>query len=98
MKVNKEQMKKNLQLTKGLFFSQRVLLELTSKGVRRDKAYRLVQKCAIKSLENNTSFQENLLEDRIIMDKISVNTLKKLFDFSYHTRKINVIFRRILNK
>ena len=91
-------MKKNLELTKGIFFSQRVLLELTSKGLRRDKAYRIVQKCAVKSLESNTSFYESLLKDKVIMDKIPVNTLKKLFDFSYHTRKINVIFRRILNK
>ena len=55
MKVNKDNMKKNLELTKGIFFSQRVLLELTSKGLRRDKAYRIVQKCAVKSLEKNTS-------------------------------------------
>ena len=96
MKVNKDNMKKNLELTKGIFFSQRVLLELISKGVRRDKAYKLVQKCAIKSLENNTSFYSNLLKEQIIMDKIPVNILKKLFDFSYHTRKINVIFSRVL--
>ena len=96
MKINKDNMKKNLELTKGIFFSQRVLLELISKGIRRDKAYKLVQKCAIKSLENNTSFYSNLLKEQIIMDKIPVNILKKLFDFSYHTRKINVIFSRVL--
>ena len=98
MRVNKNNMKKNLELTKGIFFSQRVLLELTSKGIRRDKAYKVVQKCAIKSLENNTSFYDSLLKDKIIMEKISVNTLKKLFDFSYHTRKINVIFNRVLKR
>ena len=70
----------------------------TSKGIRRDKAYRIVQKCAIKSLENNTSFYDSLLKDQIIMEKIPVNTLKKLFDFGYHTRKINVIFNRVLRK
>ncbi len=98
MKVNKENMKKNLDLTKGIFFSQRVLLELTSRGIRREKAYRIVQKCAIKSLENSTSFYDSLLNERIITDKIPVNTLKKLFDFGYHTRKINVIFNRVLKK
>ena len=98
MKVNKDNMKKNLELTKGIFFSQRVLLELTSRGIRRDKAYRIVQKCAIKSLENNTSFYDSLLKDQIIMDKIPVNILKKLFDFGYHTRKINVIFNRVLKR
>ena len=98
MKVNKDNMKKNLDLTKGIFFSQRVLLELTSQGLRRDKAYRIVQKCAIKSLENNIPFYDSLLKDQVITDKIPVNTLKKLFDFSYLTRKINVIFSRVLRK
>ena len=98
MLVNKNNMKKNLDLTKGIFFSQRVLLELTSKGIRRDKAYRVVQRCAINSLENNTSFYVSLTKDPIITKKIPVNTLKKLFDFGYHTRKINVIFNRVLKK
>jgi len=98
MRVNKDNMRKNLELTKGIFFSQRVLLELTSKGMGRDKAYRIVQKCAIKSLENNTSFYDSLLKDQIIMEKIPVNTLEKLFDFGYHTRKINVIFNRVLKR
>ena len=98
MKVNKDKMKKNLDLTKGIFFSQRVLLELTSRGVRRDKAYRLVQSCAIQSMQKNIPFYDSLLKDRSIMDKIPVNILKKLFDFSYHTRKINVIFSRVLTK
>ena len=74
------------------------MLELTSKGIRRDKAYRVVQRCAIKSLENNTSFYESLAKDPVITKKIPVNTLKKLFDFGYHTRKINVIFSRVLKK
>ena len=98
MRINKNKMKKNLELTKGIFFSQRVLLELTSKGIKREKAYRIVQKCAINSLEKNTSFFDALLKNQIIMDKIPVNSLKKLFDYGYHTRRINVIFNRILKK
>jgi len=98
MKVNSKNMKKNLDLTKGLFFSQRILLELTSKGIKREIAYRMVQKCALKSLENNASFHDTLLKDKAIMGKISVNSLKKLFDLNYHTRKIDVIFKRVLRK
>jgi adenylosuccinate lyase len=98
MKINSKNMKRNLELTKGLFFSQRVLLELTSKGLKRQTAYKIVQKCAMKSLENNSSFYNNLLKDKKIMGKIPVNTLKKLFDFSYHTKKIDVIFKRVLKK
>ena len=84
--------------TNGIFFSQRVLLELTTVGYTREEAYRIVQKCAIKSLENNIPFYDSLLKDQVITDKIPVNTLKKLFDFGYHTRKINVIFSRVLRK
>ncbi len=98
MKISSKNMKRNLELTKGLFFSQRVLLELTSKGLKRQAAYKIVQKCAMKSLENNSSFYNTLLKDKKIIGKIPVNTLNKLFDFSYHTRKIDVIFKRILKK
>ena len=98
MKINSKNMKKNLDLTKGLFFSQRILLELTSKGIKRELAYRMVQKCALKSLENNISFYDSLIKDKVIMKNISVNSLKKLFDFNYHTRKINVVFTRVLKK
>ena len=98
MKISSKNMKRNLELTKGLFFSQRVLLELTSKGLKRQAAYKIVQKCAMKSLENNSSFYNTLLKDKKIIGKIPVNTLNKLFDFSYHTRKIDVIFKRVLKK
>jgi len=98
MKISSKNMKRNLELTKGLLFSQRVLLELTSKGLKRQTAYKIVQKCAMKSLENNSSFYNILLKDKKIADKIPVNTLKKLFDFSYHTRRIDIIFKRILKK
>ena len=74
------------------------MLELTSRGIRREVAYRMVQKCALKSLENNTSFHDTLLKDKTIMGKISVSNLKKLFDFNYNTRKIDVIFKRVLRK
>ena len=96
MKVNKHNMKKNLDLTKGLFFSQRVLLFLTEKGLKREVAYRIVQKCALRALDKDVSFYDSLLEDKKIRGIITVNNLKNLFDFSYHTKKINVIFNRLL--
>ena len=96
MKINKNNMKKNLDLTKGLFFSQRVLLYLTEKGLKREVAYRIVQKCALKAIDRDISFYDSLYEDKKIRDIISVNNLNNLFDFGYHTKKINVIFSRIL--
>ena len=96
MKINKNNMKKNLDLTKGLFFSQRVMLFLTEKGLKREVAYRIVQKCALRAIDQNISFYDSLMEDKKIKDIITVNNLKNLFDFGYHTKKINVIFSRVL--
>ena len=96
MRINKHNMKKNLDLTKGLFFSQRVLLYLTEKGLKREVAYRIVQKCALRALDQDISFYDSLLKDKKIRDIITVNNLNNLFDFSYHTKKINVIFNRLL--
>ena len=91
-------MKKNLNLTKGLFSSQRVMLELTSCGFTREQAYSIVQKNAMKAWNTSSAFYQNLAKDSKIINKIPVNKLKKLFDFSYHTKKINIIFKRILKK
>ena len=91
-------MKKNLNLTNGLFFSQRVLLELTSNGFTREQAYSIVQKNALTSWKNNTPLLRNLTKDQRIIRKIPVNKLKKLFDLGYHSKKINIIFNRALKK
>ena len=96
MKINKNNMRKNLDLTKGLFFSQRVMLFLTEKGLKREVAYRIVQKCALKAIDQNISFYDSLLKDKKIRDIITVNNLKNLFDFGYHTKKIDVIFKIFL--
>ena len=89
-------MRKNLEITQGLFFSQRVLLELTNSGFTREQAYSMVQKIAMKSWKSNTSFYQNILNEKKISKKIPVNKLKKLFDLNYHTKRINVIFKRCL--
>ena len=98
LNIYPKNMKKNLNLTNGLFFSQRVLLELTSSGFTREQAYSIVQKNAMKTWKNNTSFLENLSKDQKVIKKIPVNKLKKLFDLGYHSKKINIIFKRALKK
>ena len=98
LNIYPKNMLKNLNLTNGLFFSQRVLLELTTVGFTREQAYSLVQKHAMQSWDKGTSFYKNLINDTKINKKLSVNKLKKLFDFSYHTKKIDVIFKRCLKK
>ena len=98
LNIYPKNMLKNLNLTNGLFFSQRVLIELTTVGFTREEAYTLVQEHAMNSWNNGTSFYKNLLNDAKINKKLPVNNLKKLFDFSYHTKRIDVIFKRSLKK
>jgi adenylosuccinate lyase len=98
LNIYPKNMLKNLNLTNGLFFSQRVLIELTNVGFTREEAYSLVQKHAMHSWNKGTSFFNNLLNDPKINKKLSVNKLEKLFDFSYHTKRINVIYKRSLKK
>ena len=98
LNIYPKNMKKNLNLTNGLFFSQRVLIELTNVGFTREQAYALVQKHAMETWNSGTSFYENVANDPKINKKLPVNKLKKLFDFSYHTKKINIIFSRSLKK
>ena len=75
-----------------------MLLELTSVGFTREKAYEIVQKNAMKSWNDNSPFYENIIKDKKITAKIPVNKLIKLFNFSYHTKRINLIFKRSLKK
>jgi len=98
LNVYPKNMMKNLNITNGIFFSQRVLIELTAVGFTREEAYKIVQKNAMKSWNNNSSFYENIANDKNIANKIPVNKLKKLFNFGYHTKKINIIFKRSLKK
>tara|TARA_B100000575_G_scaffold279619_1_gene268182 strand:+ start:1881 stop:3176 length:1296 start_codon:yes stop_codon:yes gene_type:complete len=98
LNIYPKNMIKNLNLTNGIFFSQRVLLELTNVGFTREEAYKIVQKNAMKSWDDNTSFYKNIISDSKITNKITVNKLKNLFNFSYHTKKINIIFNRCLKR
>ncbi len=98
LNIYPKKMQNNLNLTNGIFFSQRVLLELTNVGFTREEAYKIVQKNALNAWKENTSFYNKILSDKKINSKISVNKLKKLFNFSYHTKRINIIFNRCLKK
>ena len=96
LNIYPKKMKKNLDLTNGIFFLQRVLLELTNLGFTREQSYKIVQRNAMQAWKENSSFYNKIVSDKKIINKISVNKLKKLFDFGYHTKKINIIFKRSL--
>ena len=95
MNIYPKQMLKNLNISNGLIFSQRVMLELTYHGFSREKAYRIVQKNAQNSHKKNIPFYNCIKSDPLIKKKISDKDIKKMFDLKYHTKKINVIFNRV---
>ena len=94
--VHPNTMIKNLNKFKGLIFSQGVMLKLTQKGVKREDAYKVVQKNAMKTWDNNEDFYKNLLKDRLILRYLNEKELKRLFDVNYHKRYINYIINKAL--
>ena len=90
-------MLKNLELTNGIFFFSKSFNRINNMLVLLErKLSKIVQKNAIDALNQNSSFLSKISTDKKITSKIPVNKLKKLFDFSYHTKKINIIFNRSL--
>lgn len=94
--VYPKRMLKNLDSTKGLIFSQRVLIALVTKGLTRDKAYKLIQRNAMKTWqEQKEDFKENLLKDKEVRKVLKPNQIQACFDLKYYLRNIDKIFRRI---
>ena len=92
-----KKMLSNLSMTKGLIFSQEVMLELTKSGIPREKAYRIVQQYVKQSFTKNIDLVELLIKDKLIISKISVNKMKNIFNYSKHFKYVNYIFRRVFN-
>ena len=95
MIVYPKTMIKNLNLTRGLVFSQEVMLELTKSGFAREKAYRLVQSHAKASFAKNTNLLTLLKSDKSITGKISEKRLDKIFTYDKHLKNVNYIFKRV---
>ncbi|WP_145597972.1 adenylosuccinate lyase [Candidatus Pelagibacter sp. FZCC0015] len=95
MVIYPKKMLENLNLTKGLIFSQEVMLELTKTGLSREKSYRLVQSYAKKCFAENLNLIDVISSDKFIMSKISPKKLKSIFNYSKHFKNVNFIFRRV---
>jgi adenylosuccinate lyase len=98
--VYPENMLKNLNLTKGLIFSQNVLLKLTNKGVSREEAYRLVQSAAMKVWEDagSRNFQDELLKSDEIGKYLSKEEIKEIFNYKKMLKNVDYIFARSIDE
>ena len=93
--VSEEQMRKNLDMTEGLVYSQRVLLQLVEKfNMRREDAYLAVQRNAMKTWNGEGHFLDLLSEDELIKGKIDKDDLAQLFTNDYYFRFVDSIFAR----
>ena len=99
LQVYPDNMMENIWKTRGLIFSQRVLLELIDKGVSREAAYKIVQKSAMKVWKDKkTNLKDLLAADKDVAAKFSKKELESLFDLDYHLKHVNTIFKRVLPK
>ena len=95
MIVYPKKMNENLNITKGIIFSQEIMLELVKTGISREKAYRLVQSHSKKCFSQNKNLFDVVKNDKTIISKIPLTKLKKIFNYSSHFKNINLIFNRV---
>ena len=85
----------NINLTKGLIFSQEIMLELTKSGLSREKSYKIIQAYSKKCFSEKTNLFDLISKDKFIMSKISKSKLNSIFNYSSHFKNVNLIFKRV---
>ncbi len=97
MNVNEDNMLKNMNLTKGVIFSQKVLLSLVNKGMLREDAYKIVQQLAHESIQIHTNFKDLLKKDAAVLKHLTVKEIDDIFDTNYYFKYIDYIFDKYAN-
>lgn len=95
LRVFPDRMWANVEGSRGLIFSQRVLLALVDKGLPREDAYKIVQRNAGLSWDQNQDFRDLLKSDGEALAYLNVDDLNQIFDYSYYTRYVDDIFSRV---
>lgn len=90
-----ENMKRNMDSTLGLIYSQRVLLTLIDKGMAREAAYDTVQPCAMEAWETQTSFRKVVEANDTITSQLTKEELDDCFDYNHHLQQVDMIFNRL---
>ncbi|UVW25245.1 adenylosuccinate lyase [Listeria innocua] len=90
-----ENMKRNMDRTLGLIYSQRVLLAMIDKGLARERAYDVVQPRAMEAWEKQVPFRELVEQDATITENLSAEEIADCFDYNYHLKNVDLIFDRL---
>ena len=95
VRLHPDNMRRNLELTRGLIFSESVLLALVDRGLTREEAYALVQRNAMESWESGKELLSLLLEDREVAARMSREEVESCFDLKVHLRNVDHVFERL---
>jgi len=95
MIIYPKKMIQNLNITKGLVFSQEIMLELTKSGIPRERSYRIVQSHAKESFSKNIDLIKLIKKDKKIIEKVSEKKIDSIFKYNKHFKNVNYIFKRI---
>jgi adenylosuccinate lyase len=95
--VDEEQMLKNIYLTKGIIFSQRVLTKLIDAGLSREEAYDLIQILANQAYNDNTSFVDIVKENSLINEVLKESEISELFKLDFYSKKVNYIYKKVFS-
>ena len=95
LQVYPERMKQNLEVTKGLYNSQSILLALTRAGADRKSAYEAVQRAAMKTWKGEGSFAENVKVERSISEKLSAKEIDRLCSLDVHFKHVDETFKAL---
>ncbi|MFW5786875.1 MAG: adenylosuccinate lyase [Halanaerobiales bacterium] len=95
LKVNKDNMKDNLNRTHGLIFSQRLMLALMDKGLKREKAYEMAQHNALAAWENERDYKELIIEDEEIKKYLDKEEIENIFNYDFFIKEIDRIYKRL---
>ena len=95
MKVNTQNMERNLNLTGGLIFSEKIMLTLVEKGVLRIDAYETIQSSAIESMDKNVDFKKVLKNKPLVKENLNEDEIESMFETDYFLKYIDQIFERL---
>lgn len=98
MVVYDDRMRQNLELTRGLIFSEWVLISLVDRGLTREQAYVLVQRAAMKAWDEGLEFKTALIHDIGVMQHLDSNEIEAIFNLDHALRWVNASFARVFGQ
>ena len=88
-------MLKNIYITNGVIFSQRILTKLIDKGVSRETAYDTIQPIAMKAWQEGLQYRDLLMENDLVKANLDDSEIDDAFDVAYFLRNVDVLLKRV---